>query len=161
MDRNIRKAALRAAAKTAIAFSLTGGLTGACAELHHPPASTLDAATSDAASISDAMSIADASTSDSSVTECDGHLASLELIDSPHVWPSPRFKEPDRSDPLTGSCCLEVHERVTRREPSGVSEGIEMACCDAIIYAQGLVSFSPLGCTAWGPPCPPEMSIFA
>lgn len=159
MDRNIRKAALRAAAKTAIALSLTGGLTGACAELHHPPASTLDAATSDAGSTSDAMSIADASASDSSVTECDRHLASLELIDSPHIiWPM--FNELDRSDPLTGSCCLEVHERVTRDEPSGVSDRLELACCDAIV-ARRLVSFSPLGCTPWGPPCPPEMSVLA
>lgn len=150
MDRNIRNAALRAAAKTAIAFSLTGGhiLTGGCAELHHPPPPTLDAATSDAAS-------------SSSGAECDRHLASLELLDFPHIRPSPLFTESDRSDPLTGSCCLEVHERVTRHEPSGVSGGIEVACCDAIVYAQGLVSFSPLGCIAWGPPCPPEMSIFA
>jgi len=140
MDDNIRRAALRAAAKTAILLSLTG-----CYELHLRP---LRSERSD----------------DAGAPSCAALLDRLAISlpepppDDSWAWGA-HFSEPSaRNDAQVGACCMEL-EAASRTETPLVTIGepLAMACCDVIVNTQNLVGSSSLGCTPWGPSCPPEM----
>lgn len=141
MHPNVRSAALRAAAKTAIALSLAGGTLAVlpgCSASHQPsPAPVADAGASG----------------------CDERLAALELIDGGELGTT-RFASDDaRHDREVGDCCAALDERARIEGMADIDPALGLACCDVVVFAQGRVSWSPLGCTPWGPPCPPEAPV--
>lgn len=161
MDEGIRRAALRAALKTAIIVSLSG-----CYDMHErvPRVALTDAgrAPPDAA-IAVAVD-APPPPPDVPPLGCSEHLESLAITNpSPPedrwAWGAQFTDEAARVDPFTGACCmeLEIAASMGTLDPS-VSGPLAMACCDVIVTSQHLVPFSSLGCTPWGPPCPAEMS---
>ena len=165
MDTNIRKAALRAAAKTAIALSLSGATLGlsACTSSHTPP--TSDAAMVELADAA-VVELADAALHDAAVPrpdaaspECDALLGSLELIGTEDFWTTRFASEEAKRDVRTGECCMELEARAAETGTEGIDPAIGMACCEVIVSVQRLQSFSNLGCTPWGPPCPPEAPV--
>ena len=158
MDDRIRRAALSAALKTAIVVSLTG-----CYGMHQrtPRAAP---ATDGGRPLGDASHVAHADVPpDVPPLPCRDHLARLAITDPSEpggtwAWGAHFTDEAARLDPHTGACCLELDVAASAGtlDPS-VESPLAMACCDVITSAQMLVSFSSLGCTPWGPPCPPEM----
>lgn len=161
MDDRIRRAALRAAQKTAIIVSLSG-----CYDMHGRP---LPAPTADAGApiVADAAPTADAPTlvpdAGAPPLPCGELLPSLaitlpEPVDGAWAWGAHFTDERARLDATVGGCCMELEEAASVGAPL-VETGapLAMACCDVITSAQMLVPFSSLGCTPWGPPCPPEM----
>ena len=160
MDERIRRAALRAAMKTAIIVSLSG-----CYDMHSRPTRV---PITDAGRVERDAAVAvvvDAPTApDVPPLACDEHLAMLAITnptppDDRWAWGAQFTDEATRLDPLTGACCmeLEVAADMGTLDPS-VGSPLRMACCDVVVNTQNLVSSSSLGCTPWGPPCPPEMS---
>lgn len=155
MDDRIRKAALRAAQKTAILVSLSG-----CYDMHGR-APLVPASDAGGPLGADAPLVADAPPP--RPLPCGELLPSLEItspepVDETWAWGSHFADERARLDPTVGACCMELEEAVAAGVPAvDVGAPLAMACCDVIVSAQGLVPFSNLGCTPWGPPCPPEM----
>jgi hypothetical protein len=153
MDANIRKAAIRAAAKTAIVVSLSG-----CALDHGRPDPGTDAAI---------VMASDAGT-DAFVrpTECSQLLASLPIVEPDPVsdpdwhWGAQFANESDRLDPRVGQCCLEMNRRAEEGiEGAEIGTALAMSCCEVVVTDQHLATWSALGCTPWGPPVPPEMVV--
>lgn len=168
MDPFVRRAALRAAQKTAIILSLAGASVGVgCAASHErdliamrPMPETVDATVA----VPDAAPEVDASapSEDARVVapaDCEERLAALELTGTEDVWTTRFANESDRNDPIVGACCMEEEQLAAEGASDVVFQPIGMACCDVIVYAQHLQPYSNLGCTPWGPPCPPEAPV--
>ena len=168
MDRGIRQAALRAAAKTAILMSLSG-----CYDMHLRPERL---ASVDAGPVVDArppredarMSLDEGPPPAPDLGEpaCSDLLGGLALTVPPPrgrwSWDAQFTDERARLDARVGACCLQLDADVAVSETPGdpIFPGapLAMACCDVITTTQHLVSSASLGCTPWGPACPPEMS---
>ena len=165
MDHDIRRAALRAAAKTAILVSLTG-----CYEVHSLPGSSTPhpdtGAVADGGRSSDAHVAVDEgpSSRDSGAPNCAELLDRLAISipeppsDDRWAWGAQFSDESARNDAQVGACCL-VLDNASATETPLVTSGapLAMACCDVIVSVQRIVGSSDLGCTPWGPSCPPEM----
>ncbi len=160
MDERIRRAALRAAQKTAIIVSLSG-----CYAMHGRPLAP--GADAGAAVSADASLAGDTPPAPLDAgpppLPCADLLPSLAItLPEPPgdswAWGAHFTEERARLDPTVGGCCMELEEAASAGTPL-VETGapLAMACCDVITSAQMLVPFSSLGCTPWGPPCPPEM----
>jgi hypothetical protein len=166
MDPRIRRAALRYAAKTAIVVSLSG-----CYDSHGRPPRAV-ALVDAAVARTDAPVWADVpppdappSLPDVGPVECEPLLASLAITDPDPMedrwhWGA-TFTDPAvHTDPAVGECCLAMEIRASEDPVGGavdIGSPLAMACCEVIVGDQHLVSSSSLGCTPWGPPCPPEM----
>lgn len=166
MDPNVRRAALRAAAKTAIALSLSGAtLFAGCSSSHGPSTMTPEPDAASVVAEEDAAVMAEPDAAvvmpDAATTPaCEEHLASLAISTDSEAWPPSRFtSDEDRNDPRTGACCLELHTRAETSGTADIDPAIGMACCDVVVFAQELAPVSNLGCTPWGPPCPPEAPV--
>jgi hypothetical protein len=167
MDPNVRRAALRAAQKTAIILSLAGaGLYAGCSASHEPEMPAMDASPHEP----DAMVVVpepDATVPvepDSGLPptpdDCDERLASLELVGIEDEWTTRFASDEARNDPTTGACCLELEHAVREGTVTDVAfTPLGMACCDVVVFVQHLEPYSDLGCTPWGPPCPPEAPV--
>jgi len=166
MDDNIRRAALRAAAKTAILVSLAG-----CYEMHVlPPRSERS---DDAGAVADSgRDAVDAHVAidagppprDLGTPNCAELLDRLAIhvpetpTDDGWAWGAQFSDESARNDARVGACCMELENASETDTPLVRSgEPLAMACCDVIVNTQNLVGSSSLGCTPWGPSCPPEM----
>jgi hypothetical protein len=160
-----RHAGQRAAVRSALVLGLTGGLLGGCALSHAAPlASVTDAGTRGAPDVASATPDAgpdvmvhppDAG-SDAPLT-CESLLASLEITPPGE---GQTFSETARLDPSVGACCHQWEIDVSEGRVAGEGwppSALAMACCDVVVFAQHLETSSILGCTPWGPPCPPEM----
>jgi len=160
VSETIRKAALRAAARTAIMLTLSGCALSHVREERAPRAGSgaaRDAATAIADAGHDAGRDAGA---DAARSSCEEHLGALAIVASESGWGNQFADEGARSDPFTGDCCMEIESQTTIGTgglPEGVSTELAMACCDTLVFVQHRESSSNLGCTPWGPPCPPEM----
>jgi hypothetical protein len=165
IERGSRKGALL---RTTLALGLTGGFVGCAMQHDNPPMFE------DAARLADASAAIDAGheiTPDAPIAPdvpfgCEEHLASLEITTSgePGWSPAQFTHEADRVSAETSSCCHQMeldvraaHERGERTEwpPAPLA----MACCEVVVFVAHLESSSELGCTPWGPPCPPEMPL--
>jgi hypothetical protein len=161
MDRHIRQAALRAAAKTAVLVSLSG-----CYEMHLRPvpvALVVDGGgpREDAQMFVDEGPPPAPDLGERACAELLGGLALTvpEPTGSSWSWGAQFTDERARFDPRVGACCVEVEEAVHADPPlASVGSPLAMACCAVIVDTQRLVSSSSLGCTPWGPACPPEIS---
>ena len=139
MTPEIRRAALRMAAKTALILSLNGCGGGAATP---PPVAnaTGDQPPAPAAS-------------------CEQHLSSLAVVKRDALAPDdPLAKRNDvygafadivaRTSARTQQCC---HEELDKQ---GARAAHRWACCSALGPTDG----TGIACTPWGPPCPPEMA---
>jgi hypothetical protein len=168
MEPSIRRAALRAAQKTAIVLALAGASLGSgCAASHErglDVAPVVDAAPPepDAATVwpeTDAAVAPDADAAPPIPDDCDERLASLELSGTEDTWTTRFASDEARADPATGACCMELERAAEAGTPDVAFTPLAMACCDVIVAVQHLQPFSNLGCTPWGPPCPPEAPV--
>lgn len=167
MRTDVRQAALAAALKTTrsvvgghgalksavlrsgVAVGLTGALLG-CYDMHaHVPQP--DAAVAD-------TSLAD-TPPDAPPPECDALLAGLDITVS-ESWGAEFTSAAAQRDPAVGACCHELE--LAARGGTPIVEPftpLAFACCDVVVFEQSLETYSELGCTPWGPPCPPEMPV--
>ena len=141
MTPEIRKAAIRAAAKVALVVSV--GCSGGSAAA--PP--------SNAATGPDPAPAA---------ATCEAHLASLAVVkagelaaDDPLHDRNDVFGEvfadvAARHDAHTQQCCTEVLGDV-----DAASKPYRWECCSALA---SVGTAQPFACTPWGPPCPPTMA---
>ena len=145
MTPEIRKAALRIAAKTALVVVTVGCSGGGSSTKSTPPTNTGGASASGA------------------VVACDAHLGALALVDSKDqlaagdplkermdVYGKVFANAEERNAPRTQECCTQ--ELAT----NGAGSKLRWECCSAL-PAQA----DPAACTPWGPPCPPEMPALA
>lgn len=142
MTPEIRRAAIRAAAKAA----LVAGLAGCGGDPKPAPAGPSNAATTEPAAPAAAV-------------DCTTLLAGLatvkqdELPDGdpaktrPDVYGAVFADRARREAPETQQCCT---EELTR---SGAQSKLRWECCSALPQ-DGQVG---IACTPWGPPCPPAM----
>lgn len=145
MTPEIRKAALRIAAKTALVVTMgcSGGGSSAKAT---PPTNT-------------------GGTASAVVVACDAHLGGLAKIQKDQLAADDPLKARmdvygevfanvgERTAPRTQECCTE--ELVKH----GTGSKFRWECCSALAdVPQGA---EPSACTPWGPPCPPEMPALA
>lgn len=184
MSPKVREAALLAALKTTrggaleratpfrhrairstLVLSLGGAFVGAagCAMQHGvPPVMVVDAPTTDVAP--DAPAEPDVPVADVP-TDCDAHLASLAITTpDPEGWGAQFTDEAARNSATTAACChqmeLDVRDAHARGESTGwPPSDLSFACCDVVVFVQRLEPYSELGCTPWGPPCPPSMPV--
>lgn len=180
MRSDVRRAALAAALKTtrsaephaalksavlrsSVALGLSGALLG-CYDMHAalrasdaPPAT--DVAVADAPVLADAP--ADARVRpDAAELPCGELLPSLDITAPEGGWGAQFTSEAARVDPTVGACCHELELAVRAGErPVEPFTPLAFACCDVVVFQQNLEPYSELGCTPWGPPCPPEMPI--
>ena len=159
MDERIRRAALRAALKTAIIVSLSG-----CYDAHSRP---LRAASTDAgrgtrdtgsAWVADAASRPDSPDSPAvPSSECSAYLSSLTLAGD---WCPGFTDEAVAVAPRTAACCAEQERAVAAGAAPSPEYALATACCWAVTFA-GLSSTIGLGpdcgCAVGGPMVPPEM----
>jgi len=166
MDPNVRRAALRAAQKTAIILSLAGAsLYAGCSASHEPEMPAMDASPHEP----DAMVVVPEPDATVPVEpdsgppptpeDCDERLASLELTGTEDIWTTRFASGEARNDPATGACCMELENAVAEGTSDAAFTPLGMACCEVVVGVQHLVPFSNLGCTPWGPPCPPEAPV--
>lgn len=180
MDPRIRRAALRYAAKTAIGQSpklrsirlclIVVSLSG-CYDSYgrEPRVTPVDAAVvrTDAPVWADAPPPdAPPARPDVGPVACDSLLASLAITEpmptEEHWHWGATFTDPAvHLDPAVGECCVGMDTVAGEWDGTGTppetGTALAMACCEVIVSDQHLVPFSNLGCTPWGPPCPPEM----
>ena len=142
MTPEIRKAALRIAAKTALitAIGCSGGGSSTKAT---PPANAGGSAAA-------------------AVVACDAYLGSLATVEKDKLAADDPLKGrmdvygkvfanvAERSAPRTTECCNE--ELAT----NGASSKPRWECCSALEP-----NTQAMACTPWGPPCPPEMPALA
>lgn len=145
MTPEIRRAALRAAAKTALVVSL--GCSGSSKGPQPTPTNVAPAPATEPAKTEPA---------------CDEYLASLATVksreqlaegdplrDKPEVYAA--FSDVAlRESPKTKECCTAA----LVRDGAGAKQRFE--CCSALGDVPD--GATPSACTPWGPPCPPEMS---
>ena len=141
MTPEIRKAALRIAAKTALVVTM-GCSGGGSSAKTTPPANT--------------------GGTTAAVVACDAHLGGLATIDKDQLAADDPLKArmdvygkvfanvADRTAPRTTECCTE--ELTT----NGSSSKLRWECCSALEP-----NAQAAACTPWGPPCPPEMPALA
>jgi hypothetical protein len=169
MRDDVRRAALAAALKTirsvaspprvlrraGAALGLGGALLG-CSDLHGgDPRAMSDAAVPDAPL---AEVASDAAAPDALASPCDELLAGLRILDDGTGFGAQFADVEARLDPAVGGCCHALDAAVRAGErPVEPFSPLALACCDVVVFAQGLEPFSELGCTPWGPPCPPSM----
>ena len=140
MTPEIRRAALRIAAKTALVVTI--GCSGSGSSTTTSP--------SNVATGSAAQPVA-----------CDPHLSGLATVEKDNLASSDPLRErmdvygkvfadiTARTSARTQECCTE--ELVT----SGSSAKHRWECCSAL--GDVPAGAEPSACTPWGPPCPPEM----
>ena len=176
MRADVRRAALSAALKTTrsvggaraasksavlrsgVALGLSGALLG-CYDMHaRTPATDAPVAIAD-----DAPMLADVPPDapvrlDVGELPCGVLLTSLEITAPEDGWGARFTSEVARLDPTVGACCheLELAVRAGDRLVEPFTP-LAFACCDVVVFQQNLEPYSELGCTPWGPPCPPEM----
>lgn len=141
MTPEIRRAALRIAAKTALVVTI-GCSGGGSATKTAPPANT--------------------GGTPAPVVACDAHLAGLAKTDRDKLAADDPLKERmdvygqvfadvgERTSARTQECC---HEELTA---NGASSALRWECCSALPRGS-----EAMACTPWGPPCPPEMPALA
>jgi hypothetical protein len=180
MRSDVRRAALMAALKTTrsvaetraalksavlrsgVALGLSGTLLGGCYEMHGVPPRVVPPPP-DAAALPDVVVVADAPVRPDSPPidlPCDELLPSLEITAPEGGWGAQFTSEVARLDPTVGACCHELE--LAARAGTPVVEPftpLAFACCDVVVFQQNLEPYSELGCTPWGPPCPPEMLL--
>ena len=167
LDASSNKSALL---RTTLALGLTGGFVGGfagCAMQHDNPPVFADAAPlADApAAIDTGHDVPpDAPVAPDVPVACDAHLASLAITpESTGDWSPAQFTdEAERASAETATCChqMELDVRAAREGGEAVEwppSPLAMACCDVVVFVSHLEPYSELGCTPWGPPCPPEM----
>jgi len=153
--------------RTTLALGLTGSFVGCAMQHGHPPvfadvAPLADAAVADAAAPID---VGHAVPPDAPVAPvaCDAHLASLAITSaSDWDWSPAQFtNEAERASAETATCChqMELDVREAREVVEWPPTPLAMACCDVVVFVNHLEPYSELGCTPWGPPCPPEMPV--
>jgi hypothetical protein len=142
MTPEIRKAALRIAAKTALVVTI-GCSGGGSSTKATPPANT-------------------GGTAGAAVVACDAHLGALATIEKDKLAADDPLKARmdvygkvfanvgERTSPRTQECCTEHLDK------GGSSSALRWECCSALPETA-----SPSACTPWGPPCPPEMPALA
>jgi hypothetical protein len=137
-----------------VARGLSGALLGGCYDLHSG-GSPLDAASASDA----AVALADAPP-DATPLACDALLSGLAIASSESGFVAHFESAEARHDPQVGACChaLELAVRAGER-PVEPFTPLALACCDVVVFEQSLETYSELGCTPWGPPCPPEMPL--
>ncbi|MBL9012762.1 MAG: hypothetical protein JNL83_01210 [Myxococcales bacterium] len=141
MTPEIRRAALRIAAKTALVVTI-GCSGGSSSTKATPPANTGGTA--------------------AAVVACDVHLGGLTTIEKDKLAADDPLKErmdvygkvfanvADRTAPRTQECCNE------QLAADGASSAQRWECCSALP-----ANSQAMACTPWGPPCPPEMPALA
>lgn len=142
MTPEIRKAALRIAAKTALVVTI-GCSGGSSSTKATPPTNTGGSAAA-------------------AVVACDAHLAGLATIEKDKLAADDPLKGrmdvygkvfasvADRTSPRTQECC---NEELTT---NGTNSKLRWECCSAVEP-----NTQAMACTPWGPPCPPEMPALA
>lgn len=142
MTPEIRRAAIRAAAKTA----LIAGLAGCASEPRTAPAGPSNAATGTPATPAEAV-------------DCTTLLGNLEAVPQDRlpdgdpvkartdVYGSVFADRTRREAPATQRCCSEELAQ------AGASSRFRWECCSALLDTQDVGG----ACTPWGPPCPPAM----
>jgi hypothetical protein len=140
MTPEIRRAALRIAAKTALVVTI--GCSGSSSSTKATPSNAAPAGAPIA---------------------CDAHLSGLATVEKGELAANDPVRErPDvygkvfadveaRGSARTKECCTE--ELVT----SGSSAKHRWECCTALDGVPA--GATPSACTPWGPPCPPEMPL--
>ena len=147
MSPEVRKAALRAAAKVAIVFSLGGcGAPAASTPTPAPPPDRGGGATQAPPPASvpcgtylDGLALA---ANSAALPEND------PLHGRPDVYGQPFADQTARSAPRTQECCT------AELTADGANAAHRWSCCSAVPETHAVV----MACTPWGPPCPPEMT---
>ena len=162
----VRRRAVRSTLVLGLQGAFVGGaaLASGCAMQHGvPPVIMGDAPTADAAVAPDVPADPDVPMLADAPTDCDSHLGSLAITTpDPEGWGAQFTSEAARNDATTAACChqmeLDVRAAHARGEPTGwPPSDLAFACCDVVVFVHHLEPSSELGCTPWGPPCPPSM----
>ncbi len=134
-----------------------GALISGCYEVHD--ASITDAARVDATlPHDDAALFVDASRDQGAPLACDELLDGLAITAHEGGFVAEFTSAEARVDPAVGACCHELELAARAGEPTVEPfTPLALACCDVVVFEQSLETYSQLGCTPWGPPCPPEM----
>ena len=133
MTPEIRRAALRAAAKVALVAAV------GCGGKPPPPSNTTPPVQTD------------------TVATCKEYLAGLKVVQRGELpVGDPLREKPDvygafadraaRETPRTKDCC---NQEITANDQTH-----QWPCCSAL---DNIVPAGAIGCSPWGPPCPPEM----
>lgn len=142
MTPEIRKAALRIAAKTALVMTI-GCSGGGSSTKATPPANT-------------------GGSGATAVVACDAYLGGLATVEKDKLPAGDPLKE--RMD-VYGNVFANVAERTAARTKECCTEELaahssssklRWECCSALD-----ANSNAMACTPWGPPCPPEMPALA
>lgn len=160
-----RRALKSAVLRRSVALGLSGALLG-CYDMHaalrapDAPAAT-DVTVADAPVLADVPPDAPVRL-DVGELPCGELLPSLDITAPEDGWGAQFTSETARVDPTVGACCHELELAVRAGErPVEPFTPLAFACCDVVVFQQRLEPYSELGCTPWGPPCPPEMPELA